>query len=405
MEFVSDSVPPDSLGERELVKQNWFEVRHEAPADMRSARDETGRAQRPVLERMVSWQGILRGSPNHCVRRTRGWVDFLVSKNLRRSCARPLGRVPHRIVPMGEPPIMQYCIEKRVLARVPTIEIDQARFAELVRARQGVSETLGIEEKYDLLVENYLEFTGSLLAMANTLNVRPWTTWSDSRGQLGTIHRHLLNLLSAERLYLDQVAHHLSSLFGKDSEAFVAFDTERRSLHGEHLGYRVIEALRNHIQHRGLPVGASHHHWRAEMLDGSIEKRTAVRPFLMLQPLEDDEKFPRRLLRELAELNEEKVELNPLVREWMKAMARLQEHLRGAVDDSFQAWQEAIETAVRDYQALHGDDIIGLSAVEKDASGVSHRHVWLGLEPAERLVDLRTRNTTRPFVASVVTEA
>ena len=201
------------------------------------------------------------------------------------------------------------------------------------------------------------------------------------------------------------MSHHLSSLFGKTSAAFEAFGRRRRALHGAHLGYRVVEALRNHVQHRGLPVSVSHRHWRSDLKDGSVERRTALRPSLMLRPLDDDRKFPRGVLTDLRKLDEENVELNPLIREWMKAMSQLQQHLRDAVDEPLQGWQAAIKAAVDEYRSLHGDDVLGLSALETDARGASGRHAWLGLEPTERLEELRKKNPTRPLGVSLVTEA
>ena len=93
--------------------------------------------------------------------------------------------LPHAL-PMSDSNEKLYWIKKRVLGRVPAVEIGEERFAALVRARQGISETLGIEEKYDLLVENYLEYTTALLTLTSALNVRP----RDDLVRVAGPHRH-----------------------------------------------------------------------------------------------------------------------------------------------------------------------------------------------------------------------
>lgn len=296
----------------------------------------------------------------------------------------------------------QYFIRKRVLGSKPRVAITRERFLELVDAREGISETLGIEEKYDLLLENYLAFSNGLLSLSTSLAVRPWTSWSESRGHVGVVHRHLLNLLSAGRLYLDQVRHHLSTMFGKESDEYEAFVDYTRSAYDERFGYRVLETLRNFVQHRGVPVGAAHDHWRSELANGTVEKRTTVRVYILLDALASDRKFKKAVLWELQEIDGRKVELGPLVQEWMQTMGDLHAQTREAVADFLPRWRSQIQDAVDEYKEYHGEDVVGLSALETGSRGF-HRHVWLGLAPSEWLEALRKRNTTGFFGSFTIT--
>jgi hypothetical protein len=66
------------------------------------------------------------------------------------------------------------------------------------------------------------------------------------------------------RLVLDQSEHDLSSRFGSDSEQFKAFGKARKEAYDSSRAYRVVEALRNLVQHRVMP---SLNLKRAEYLD------------------------------------------------------------------------------------------------------------------------------------------
>ena len=64
----------------------------------------------------------------------------------------------------------------------------------------------------------------------------------------------LVNLLTTCRLYQDQVAHDLSTLFGKDNNEFKSFEKARNDKYDSDFCYRLMESVRNHIQHQALPI-------------------------------------------------------------------------------------------------------------------------------------------------------
>ena len=55
------------------------------------------------------------------------------------------------------------------------------------------------------------------------------------------------------RLIIDQACHDLSSRFGKNSPEFARFKTFKSEVFDSCQGYRVIEGLRNAVQHRDMP--------------------------------------------------------------------------------------------------------------------------------------------------------
>src|SRR5688500_18573447 len=70
------------------------------------------------------------------------------------------------------PQPVRFVLRKRVLALVPEIEIDQARYQEYRRARYVLTNGLAIEEKYEIVVANYLELEQEVLRIAANDMVR-----------------------------------------------------------------------------------------------------------------------------------------------------------------------------------------------------------------------------------------
>lgn len=53
---------------------------------------------------------------------------------------------------------MKYMLRKDVLAIVPEIEITEDEYTQLKQAHTILSNALEIEEKYEILISNYLDF-------------------------------------------------------------------------------------------------------------------------------------------------------------------------------------------------------------------------------------------------------
>jgi hypothetical protein len=63
----------------------------------------------------------------------------------------------------------------------------------------------------------------------------------------------LVTLLLMWRLFLDHTRHDLSQRFGKPSSEYEKFETATNTAYDDHAGYRLLEGLRNYVQHVGMP--------------------------------------------------------------------------------------------------------------------------------------------------------
>lgn len=67
------------------------------------------------------------------------------------------------------------------------------------------------------------------------------------------IEDRLISFLLTWRMALDQLASATSSRYGKDSSEWRAYQAGRRKAYDIYFGYRVVEAMRNRVQHQGRP--------------------------------------------------------------------------------------------------------------------------------------------------------
>jgi hypothetical protein len=141
-----------------------------------------------------------------------------------------------------------------VSAIAPSKAIDQARFEAVNRSKNVCLLALGFEEKFQLFLDNFQEWETELLNQAQSFLLWRVIAHADAMGQRLGLDRRLVNLLTSLRLYLDQTDYGLSRMFGNPSGELDAIKNFKSSLYDSHFGYRLLEALRNHVQHCSLPV-------------------------------------------------------------------------------------------------------------------------------------------------------
>lgn len=212
------------------------------------------------------------------------------------------------------------------------LRLDTDDYEKLVRARAFIRFGITFEQRLDILLENYasLERYTLDLALRNAI----FSGYSPGRLNEGrhNINRHLNNLLSSAKLYIDQTAHALSEMYGRGSSQHQRYIESTNQEYDKALAYRTLEALRGYVQHRGLPT---HSISFSSKRDESCPDRTArnrhfVTFGLVPQSIREDGGFKSRVLHELESIADEKgqVELMPLIREYVSGIARIHKNTR-----------------------------------------------------------------------------
>ena len=272
-------------------------------------------------------------------------------------------------------------------------EITKSEFDEVQSANAGLQLLLALEEKLDLVLANYLEYERELLRLALDHLVWGASKWSTHRAARHAVNLRIINFLSTTRLYLDQVSHDLVALFGKDSAETQEVEAARRAEYDSSLAFRVLEALRNHVQHRAMAV---HELAFPILLDSDAEPMTAqysVVPFLHVAKLADDSSFKKSVLAELCESGPE-TSLTPLIRAYVASLGRIHTIVRRLTKRSLSRWEQVIDRMIKRAHEVFGDDL-SLLAISVEIPNNPVVASYLVHQVSSELRAFRSRSTRR----------
>jgi hypothetical protein len=257
---------------------------------------------------------------------------------------------------------MTYALTRLVFEERFVLEISADRYQALAAAMNGVTSALDVEEKFNLVLENFEEFEGELLKGALAHSLFQHGDWSSTMTELHRLNRRLVNLLATCRLYVDQVPHNLSQDFAEDASLYAAFEASKSREFDAKLGYRIMDALRNYMQHRSLPVHVLLHQsaWR-DLPAGRMREHT-VTPQTEPQAIREDGKFKAATLAELEALGN-RVNMTPRARQYVAGLGAVHKDLRAGMAPLVAKWDEIIAQSGTDFLTGGGSDLTGLAAV------------------------------------------
>ena len=263
------------------------------------------------------------------------------------------------------------------------IEISKADFESIREAKEGVVRAMLIEEKLELVLDNFVEYEGDFLQLALRSAVFEEYGWSDFRAAAQRVNRRLANLLTTCRLYLDQMPNAL-----KDRALKAAFKSQKEKEKANRLGYATMEELRNYVQHRDLPVtGVSYP-------SAWVPEDTCEWCWHIVEALFDLDKLAAEILADRRTSDRFKNDTLPrlraqgnalnwkvLVREYISGIGAIHGDLRARLAPKVQEWDERILGTLRDYQvATQANLAVGVEAVavndqgeDAEVIGVLHR--------------------------------
>lgn len=286
----------------------------------------------------------------------------------------------------------EYGIGRLVLASNTFLPISQGEFEQVLTAKSALLEALATEEAFDLLLANFVEFEREMLDLALGNMVYADRGWQASMDQIQGLNRRLLNLLSAGRLYLDHLPQHVAGILGKDSPGWQAIDTVRREQYATLLGYRVMEGLRNYIQHRSLPIRAVTHNMRPiEVENEGYQVRNVLTPLLELDHLEEGGALKKSVLEELRPLGRQ-VDIKPLVREYVQGLGAIHQRLRAEVVEAVEHAATVFNAVAERWKAGDEPGDIGLAVIERKEDGTHSRSAQVFSDPITRHASLIRKN-------------
>jgi hypothetical protein len=173
----------------------------------------------------------------------------------------------------------------------------------------------------------------------------------------------IVGYLASARLFLDSTDKTLPELLGPES--IDSFKQLKGGIYDGSAEYRFIEALRNYVQHRKLPIHAVTYHDFVE--DGSNTHESNLVTSLSLksdrETLGKDKKFKKDALKGLPET----VDIIACIRFHMEGLWQLHDYLITTHSSVAGRAREQMSKYIERYIAETRDTALGLNAVATDA--------------------------------------
>lgn len=298
---------------------------------------------------------------------------------------------------------MRYALAPIIRHRADALDLTVDQYRAIAAAKDGLVTLVGIEQKFDIVLENYSEYEQELLALAVQQVVFRENGYSRFQRETLLVIRRLSNLLSSCRMFIDQIKHDTSSVFGPDHPAVQTVRSKCSEEYDAALGYRLMETLRNVMQHRSLSGFVIKHSNDANPPGPAARRRMRLIPLLSVADLQEVG-LKASVQQELG--GAEYTELNGKVRTYVQGIANVHLAFRQSAFADRERWEADLRAAYDRGDATWpegGPRASDLIAVD-DAGRVSEsRHVFL--EPLDYLTSLEKKNQgpwalARSFVSS-----
>jgi hypothetical protein len=249
---------------------------------------------------------------------------------------------------------MKYQLTKRITTCQHHVDISQEYFEKLKSNKEFLIQALSIEEKLNLILENYSEFELELLRISVRNLVFNRCNYSSLVTDIYSINRRIINLLTTCRLYKDQVCHNIHTIYGSESTQVSEFKKQSHSEYDSVFGYRVMEAMRNYAQHCDLPIKeiSNQHQW-IETSDGKRRKYT-VKLLVDVASIAQNGNFKASVLKELKSQGS-LVELTPLIRQYIESIGRIHLKVRELIRSELLESDNNLLQAISLYQESTND--------------------------------------------------
>lgn len=280
--------------------------------------------------------------------------------------------------------MLEYCLFK------PTTDINiiitKEKYERLIQAKQYLISVLKIEEKLNFLMENYSELEKDILNVSFNKMISPVYSidWTLSISDIHLINRRIINFLTTSKLYLDQLSHDIKGL-SDDPSIPLLVKKYKNNEYDNVQGYRVLEALRNFVQHRGLPV----HSLTFSMNKVGDQSKCVITPLLKLSELRKDGKFKTMILNELEQENE-KIDLKYHIRQYVSSITKIHSQIRELLSENILKWDNEIESIYEEFIKEYGEtEILGIGELYL---GFLRNITYIMNEPIKRRKWLQQKN-------------
>ncbi len=263
---------------------------------------------------------------------------------------------------------LKYYVNKPT-AGTPEVEIDSALYQSCKESKTVLTNCLSIEEKYEILLSNYLEFENQILQIATENMVRGHVDYSAFFDLRLVLNMRVVNLLTSARLYTDQLYSAVKRCMPNCPDPKTDVKALLSEQYDGNLDYRFMEALRNFIQHRGLAV-----HWTSlpsrwtdlgenGLLEYTLEFGT------QRTVLAEDGNFKIQVLDEIPK----QINLKVAVRSYIESLSNIHIAVRQMISENVVQARAVFDDVYQRYQNVYDGSVTALIIYKRN--GLEYEHI------------------------------
>lgn len=281
---------------------------------------------------------------------------------------------------------VEYFLKIDALGSFPKISIDEIRFLKLKASKEILSEALAIEEKYEIIISNYLDLEKESNNLSLNAMVCNHTEYSDFFDERLKINICMVNFLTSVRLYKDSLGGHVSTCLPLDKNIEPHIKNLFSIEYDKNFEFRFLEALRNYTQHKATPVhSVSTNGKKIDTNDFLLEFSMSF--YTLKDILAESGSFKNKILLEMPD----KVDLLLATRVYIESISFVHSKARELLLESVKDAKEFLEKAIGEYKMLHPSSTVALKAFKLDGEDKIDR-VSLFLEWDSVRIRLEKRN-------------
>jgi hypothetical protein len=275
------------------------------------------------------------------------------------------------------------------LGEFPVVDITKDQFLGYKSAREVLYECLALEEKYEMLICNYLDLEREILDVSLATMLQRRRGYAGFFSNRLALDRRLANLLTTTKQYIDQAGRHVSGCLRKRAGTKSPLKSHFSKEYDAHPEYRFMEALRNHVQHWGTSVHlvSLDGRWTEIGDDGLLEYSTQLAT--QKSHLGQSKKFNKKVLNELSD----QTDLLSCTRTYVESIGTVHIAARKLIASAVDESRNTINAARNEYASAFRDNLAGLSACVFSEGKIVESFPLL-LEWDDCRIELQKRNGT-----------
>ncbi len=239
---------------------------------------------------------------------------------------------------------MKYLITTMYIGNSDVIEIKKEEYEFQKEIREKLFEVLKIEENFNLIINSFLDYENELSKITNE---RIFSKKFDKlffENARVQINLKIINIFTICRMYIDTTNQHLNQIYSSNNLS-KQIDTLKNKMYDTKIGYRSMEVIRNHVQHRGYPIHALKINQKSISMDKNSSWEYIAMPLISYEQIKKSKSIKKLILEEFNQIKDDDgfIDIRPLMREYLEGLWEIHKKIREEIEEDLNIWISAIE--------------------------------------------------------------